>query len=35
MQSVALFAYESEEIGGGGKRRYVVATYLTFVTRYL
>jgi len=34
-QNVALFAYESEEIGGGGKRRYLVATYLTFVTRYL
>ena len=35
LQSVALFAYESEEIGGGGKRRYLVATYLTFVNRYL
>lgn len=35
LQSVAVFAYESEEIGGGGKRRYLVATYLTFVTRYL
>ena len=35
LQSVGLFAYESEEIGGGGKRRYLVATYLTFVTRYL
>ncbi|XP_065920720.1 DNA-directed primase/polymerase protein-like isoform X2 [Dysidea avara] len=34
-QSIAVFAYESEELGGGGKRRYLVATYLTFVTRYL
>ena len=35
LQSVAVFAYESVEFGGGGKRRYVVATYLTFVNRYL
>jgi len=35
VQSVAVFAYESEELGRGGKRRYLVATYLTFVTCYL
>ena len=35
MQNVAVFAFESEELGKDGQRRYVATTYYEFGKRYL
>ena len=35
MQSVAVFAFESEEFGNKGQRKYLVTTYYHFSHRYL
>ena len=35
MQSVAVFAFESEEFGCQGQRKYLVTTYPLFARKYL
>ena len=35
MQSVVVFAFESEEFGHQGQRKYLVTTYYHFSRRYL
>ena len=34
-QSVAVFAFESEEFGHQGQRKYLVTTYHRFARQYL